>query len=875
MSAPISTLARSCESGQYRTRRSSRYLPMLVRGPQRGGPQRKARTGGNTTKGLDMGIDFSEMLDENDDEVVHPRDIFFTLDRAPNFSFPRDIQTEVMNSWFEERDNRDSIVKLNVGSGKTLVGLLLLQSSLNEGIGPALYVAPDKQLSQQVIQEAESLGIDVTDDPRDPDYAAGDKICVVNVYKLFNGKSIFGVGASKINIGTVVIDDAHACVSTISDQFRIRLVNTHDAYKKIFAALAEDLRGYNEARFLEIEVSDPREFMEVPFWSWDAHHTQILRALHEHREDSELQFTYPLLREILRQCRCVIGGQYMEIEPYFPATDLIQSFRRAKRRIYMTATLADDSVIVTHFGADPNKLPNPIVPSSSQSMGERMILMPLELNADLTTEDVRGLLFDLAKKENVVVIVPSASAATEWEANADQVLVAGNIVDGIDKLRKGHVGLTVLVNRYDGIDLPGNACHVLAIADLPEVSSYVDRVDGEVLSGSVVNLKRQVERIEQGMGRGVRSNDDYCAILLLGAKLTGRLRSSEGQAMLTPATKAQLEFSRKIARRLQSPSITEIKNVILQCLDRDPDWMKVSKKVLVGLKGDDELRLDSGKLAIRAAFDSARGNQHKEAVVILDKAIDPLDDGQVMAWLLSKKAAFQHPMDAAGAQKTLVAAHTMEPSVIKPLHGTTYKTLTPATGQQAAALIANHESFLDPTAMKLFADELCGDLQFSPDTSNKFEAAVNDLSRFLGIRGQRPEKDYKEGPDNLWALPNGSFLVIECKNGVTAGSGIAKKDAGQLGQSVAWFNGRYPASTGVPVIIHPERALGQGASLVPGMRVIDPVSLEKLRDNLKALANQLVDPDVAANVSKVAERLAQFELNADAIVNAFSASAKS
>lgn len=822
-----------------------------------------------------MGIDFSDMLDNDDEAVLHPREVFFTLDRDPGFSFPRDIQTEVMNRWFENRDQPDSVIKLNVGSGKTLVGLLLLQSSLNEGKGPALYVAPDKQLSQQVIKEAEALGLEVTDDPRDADYAAGEKICVVNVYKLFNGKSVFGVGASRINIGTVVIDDAHACVSTITDQFRISLGNTHEAYKKIFQILAEDLKGYNPARFLDVEAGDPRAYMEVPFWSWDAHQNEILKALHESRADDDLQFTYPLLREVLPQCRCVIGGQNLEIEPYFPATDLIQSFRRAKRRIYMTATLADDSVISTHFGADPKKIAKPIVPTSSQSMGERMILMPQELNPDLTIAEVRTLLVDLAKKVNVVVIVPSALAAEGWGDDADQVLVGEAVVDGIENLRNGHVGLTVLINRYDGIDLPGDACRVLVISELPEVSSYADLVDSEVLSGTAVNLRRQVERIEQGMGRGVRSNDDYCAVLLLGAKLTGRLRSPEGQDMLTPATKAQLDLSRKIAKQLGTPSLDEIKAVIRQCLDRDPNWIKVSKKALVGIKADEELRLDPGKLALRAAFDHARANRNQDALSVLDKSIDATEDSQVKAWLLARKAAFQHAVDAEGAQKTLVVAHAMEPRVTKPMHGAVYKRLAPATGQQAATLITNHQSrFMDSTAMKLFADGLCSDLQFSPDTSDKFEAAVNDLAWFLGMRGQRPEKDYKEGPDNLWALPNGTFLIIEDKNGVTADDGISKKDAGQLGQSVEWFQKRYPASTSVPIMIHPERNLGPGASGVTGMRIIDPRGLEKLRENLRAFAKQLTDPDVASSTSEVAKRLAQFELNADAFVNAFSTTVK-
>lgn len=822
-----------------------------------------------------MGIDFSDFLGGDEEKILNPRDIFFTLDRGSQFTFPRDIQTEVLNRWFEERDNSDNVIKLNVGSGKTLVGLLILQSSINEGKGPALYITPDIQLAQQVMNEASALGLDVTDNPRDSGYAAGVKICVTNVYKLFNGKSVFGVGTSQISIGTVVIDDAHACVSTITDQFRIKLPNTHSAYNAILTTLSEDLKGYNEARFLEIQDSDPRANMEVPFWSWSAHQPQILKALYDSKNDNLLQFTYPLLNQILPYCRCVIGGQHLEIEPYFPATDIIQSFRRAKRRVYMTATLADDSVIITHFGADAKKVAKPIVPMSSESMGERMILLPQELNSDITLTDVRALLVDLAKRVNVVVIVPSGPAAETWRKDADQVLIGDSVVAGIETLRTQHAGLTILVNRYDGIDLPGNACRVLAIVDLPEVTSYVDMIDSDVLSGTAVQLRRQVERIEQGMGRGVRSNDDYCAVLLLGPKLTARLRSQEGEEMLTPATRAQLRLSRWISRNLKDPTIPDIKSVLLQCIDRDVAWMKASKKVLVGLRTDDKLRIDESKIALRLAFDSARANQHEKSVAILDNVIDGTNDIQIKAWLLSKKAAFQHTIDAAGAQKTLTAAHSLEPSIIKPLHGVSYQKLSPATGQQAATLISNHLGrFFDPTGMKLFADALCSDLQFSQESADKFEAALQDLGWFLGIRSQRPEKSYKEGPDNLWALPNQKFLVIECKNGVTSTGGISKKDAGQLGQSMEWFGARYPASQAVPILIHPERTLGQGASIVTGMRVIDRAGLDKICRNLRALAKQLVNPDVSASPLEVGKRLTHFEFSADAVVNAYSAPLK-
>lgn len=86
-----------------------------------------------------MDIDFDKLLGGDDEAPTNPRDIFLTLDKAPGFSFLRDVQSDVLDAWFDDRDRRDSVIKLNVGSGKTLVGLLILQSCLNEGHGPAVY----------------------------------------------------------------------------------------------------------------------------------------------------------------------------------------------------------------------------------------------------------------------------------------------------------------------------------------------------------------------------------------------------------------------------------------------------------------------------------------------------------------------------------------------------------------------------------------------------------------------------------------------------------------------------------------------------------------------------------------------------------------
>ena len=48
--------------------------------------------------------------------------------------------------------------------------------------------------------------------------------------------------------------------------------------------------------------------IEVPYWAWIKAQEEITQALHDHRSDDELKFSYPLLQDILPLCRCVIGG---------------------------------------------------------------------------------------------------------------------------------------------------------------------------------------------------------------------------------------------------------------------------------------------------------------------------------------------------------------------------------------------------------------------------------------------------------------------------------------------------------------------------------------------------------------------------------------
>lgn len=78
-------------------------------------------------------------------KTIEPREIFMTLpSKAPGYGYPRDVQSEVWKKWFDIRNEKNVILKMNTGSGKTVVGLIMLQSCLNEEKGPAIYVVITK-----------------------------------------------------------------------------------------------------------------------------------------------------------------------------------------------------------------------------------------------------------------------------------------------------------------------------------------------------------------------------------------------------------------------------------------------------------------------------------------------------------------------------------------------------------------------------------------------------------------------------------------------------------------------------------------------------------------------------------------------------------
>ncbi|HHT9116696.1 MAG TPA: DEAD/DEAH box helicase family protein, partial [Candidatus Wunengus californicus] len=172
-------------------------------------------------------VDFSKRLGKRmAEKPTDPIQIYDTLDRASDKGPLRDVQREILSKWYKEyRSKKDVILKLHTGQGKTLIGLLILQSRLNEKKVPVLYLCPNNFLVNQTCLQASQFGIDYCTAENDlPDkFIDSSAILITSVQKLFNGLTKFHIGTQSISVSALLMDDSHACIDAIRDSLIIRL----------------------------------------------------------------------------------------------------------------------------------------------------------------------------------------------------------------------------------------------------------------------------------------------------------------------------------------------------------------------------------------------------------------------------------------------------------------------------------------------------------------------------------------------------------------------------------------------------------------------------------------------------------------------------
>ena len=817
-----------------------------------------------------MVLDFNKLLGQTNtsENVADPREIFNLLtNKDKKYSYLWDVQSEVLKRWFnKDKDVQDTVLKMNTGSGKTIVGLLILKSCLNENISPAVYITPDPYLTKQVIKEANSIGISVTENTDDFSFRKGKSIFVGNIYKLINGKSVFGTRDTgcKISIGSIIIDDVHACLSKTDEQFTISLSNSNEVYQALLQIFQDTMKQQSNIKLSDIKAGDPQAIMTVPFWAWQENIDKVETILHSKKESNEeLIFKWPLLKEHLKLCTCIFSGDSVEISPRIIPIDVISSFTEAKRRIFMSATLADNSVLVSHFNADIKAIKETLTPETANDVGDRMILMPEALNPNISDDDLKLYFKQLSIEYNVVVLVPSEYRLSFWDGA--KILRSNNLEDEIQKLKEGHVGLSVILNKYDGIDLGGNACRILVIDGIPDVRKKLDKIDEMCLSDTDEGTLNTIQKIEQGMGRGIRSNDDQCIVFFMGKSLINKLCVAKASDYFTPATKAQMRLSEQVTQQIKDEggSLENINEAIKISLDRNEQWIQASKGALANLRYDNTGVISSRVLAQKKSFDKACINDHINSVAILNEYISKVSNTKVKGWLKQQCAEYINFYDKSEAQEMLKSA--LEDNryiIIRPIRGITYRKLNKANKQQAQIcydFLSRYSNNTIDFLMKI--NSISENLMFQKNTYNDFEEAMKELGEFLGFNSERTEQIYGKGPDVLWDVGDSTYFVIECKNGATSEK-VSKRYCDQLSGSINWFKKEYSYDCKpIPIMIHPSNVLDFSATPDKDTRIITKEKLLDLKQNIQSLSQSIISGNSFHGVDKIQDQLQYYYLN--------------
>lgn len=397
----------------------------------------------------------------------------------------------------------------------------------------------------------------------------------------------------------------------------------------------------------------------------------------------------------------------------------------------------------------------------------------------------------------------------------------------------------MLANRYDGIDLAGNACRFLVLDNLPQGTSDYDLYRMNVVADSAVS-SLLAQRIEQGIGRGTRGGGDYCAVMLVGSKLVGWIGRKSNLAFLTASTRVQLAMGQEM-----SASVTTAKEVgetIMKCLKCDPDWVYYHAQELADAAHAAPVNRVALEIAgaERKAFKLQRLGQYEKAIDLLERLITDPDlkvEVQRRAWLSATAARIAHQMgeDERG-QKLQTHAFSVSNNHTPPKVRPSY-VVRPIPGKQSAAIVQRLLEYDLRGAIVADFNEAVAELVPTASAA-RYEEALCNLGRFLGFEAERPEQTYKKGPDVLWRTDAPFDFVIEAKS-KKEDNPLYKNDHAQLLEAEAWFKSVYPKREAVRISALPE-AIADAKASTAGSFAMRLDDIHKLVGALRGVLDELV-----------------------------------
>ncbi len=746
---------------------------------------------------------------------INPIEIF---KRSPNVgNAPNDLwegQAQALKGWHENRDKSDNLIVLNTGAGKSIVGVLIAQSLTNEDIGPVVFVCSTIDLVKQTAKECDRLGIKYTRRVKqgfDNDlYETGKAFCITTYQALFSPINAFVKDKAP---RAVIFDDAHVGERMIRDAFS--LVIRKDKHKVLFDSILKIVRPEFDAigktgnlNFVIESVGQVGSTMCPPCTAF-RNKEQIISALKaaKYSSDAELSFPTIQLYENLHNCAIFISSSAIEITPPFFPTGKFDFLSDGVRRVYLSATLEFETDFVRGFG---RRQVNEIKPNNDAGNGERLIIFGDRLHPSLTKTKIVN---NLKGKHKVLVSVPSYPDAKNWSSIASPPDVA-NFSEELEKFRSSATGVFILVSRIDGIDLPQDACRIMAIDGAPSGISLMERYLTETLQMNNLMATKMSTRITQLFGRINRGRSDYGVFIVFGKDISSWLKREKNVALLPDLIRKQILLGASLHDQMPFMEPDNFFGLVKQVLEikdgkRDEGWLKYYQETMQGLNFDTEIiesvkqresKLAEGALAetefMTALWQGDVGSARRALEDVIDAvaAADARIAGWYSVWL-GMTYEVEGDLISAGQHYRKARSRTSKwlnlPFTVDNFGATSE---TKPLGAIHAQLMSSNSQ--GPGALSDLSAKLKASVRKFKDPhldADGHEEALRSLGELMGLESTRPDNEFEAGPDVIWHDPLTKYsLAMELKTKKAKPAVYFKKDIGQALNHVEWMRENRP-----------------------------------------------------------------------------------
>ena len=514
-----------------------------------------------------------------------------------------DYQSEIIDNYMKNGYDKENIaLELPTGSGKTLIGLVIGEFRRRKNKEKVVYLCPNKQLVNQVVNQAslkygiKTIGLTGKQKDYDPiessKYMRAECIAVTTYSALFNNNSFFK------NADIIIFDDAHSAEDFIGSNWSVEIKND-DNNRILFSMLVEnfkDIIGPSsyckmvDDYYIEDELGWCDKIPNIKIME----KVEEIKGIIEENVNGSNKYSWANIKDKLHACNFYINSNTILIRPYIPPTLTNSGFKNAKQRIYMSATLGISGELERTIGV-PEIIRLPMVNGwDKKTMGRRFFIFP---SASLKESDMNELLIKMAKSvERTLILVTSDAKVKEltnfFNNNTDHtVFLSKDIEVTKENFINSKNGITILANRYDGIDLPDEECKLLIIYNVPKAITLQEQFITKRMAASVLFNERIKTRLIQAVGRCTRNDIDYSAVCIIGQDILNELFSMNKISEFNPELQAEIQCGYNQYEEYKTPDdIMENLNIFFE---QGEEWESVNDGILQDR--DDLIKSGEGK----------------------------------------------------------------------------------------------------------------------------------------------------------------------------------------------------------------------------------------------------------------------------------------